>query len=326
MVFVFYFPSIKMKSNLIKRITLIASIVLTLSIFGATIPLEMSVASEPSREQITMLVAGASEEVGANNSKQDDTAAISNSELPVNSDNQEGAADNNTSEELDPSFGQNLERWAECLLSWEMWQLIWGGLKTTVIIFVFAAIVSILLGILLTYLDISHKCSWFFEPFSWFVRNIHDVPSVALMMFFYYVVFAGKMNGILVSIIALGVYMSGSMLRIFSIHIQQVGEGQIEAGRALGMTTRQCYRYIVLPQAVKSMIPFIIPELKVLLRATSYAGYVSQKDLIKAVFTIRDIYSDMLVPLLIASILYLLISRVITKQVEYWSVKIFKYD
>ena len=315
-----------MKSNLIKRITLIASVILTLSIFGATTPLDMSVAAEPSREHTVMFVAGDSDEGTANSSQQETAAAISNSELPVDSNEQEGTADSSTAEESDSFISQNLERWAQSFLSWEMWLLIWGGLKTTVLIFIFAAIVAILLGILLTYLDISHKCSWFFKPFSWFVRNIHDVPSVALMMFFYYVIFAGKLNGILVSIIALGVYMSGSMLRIFTIHIQQVGDGQLEAGRALGMTTYQCYRYIVLPQAVKSMTSFIISELKTLLRATSYAGYVSQKDLIKAVFAIRDLYSDMLVPLLIASLLYLFLSRVITKQVEYWSVKIFKYD
>lgn len=214
----------------------------------------------------------------------------------------------------------------DILFSHDMWRLILGGLKTTVIIFVFAAVLAIFLGTVLSYLKISHKWPWFYGPVNWFVKTIHDVPAVALMMFFYYVIFAGKLNGILVSIIALGVYMSGSMLRIFTIHIQQVGDGQLEAGRALGMTTYQCYRYIVLPQAVKSMTSFIISELKTLLRATSYAGYVSQKDLIKAVFAIRDLYSDMLVPLLIASLLYLFLSRVITKQVEYWSVKIFKYD
>ena len=315
-----------MKSNLIKRITLIASVVLTLSIFGVTTPLNESVAAELGREHTIMLVADASEQGGANTPKQDVASANSDSELSASSDNQKEITEHSAAIEADHSFNKNVERWVQSLLSLEMWLLIWGGLKTTVVIFVFAAILAILFGIGLTYLAISRKCSLFFKPINWFVTTIHDVPSVALMMFFYYVIFAGKMNGILVSIIALGVYMSGSMLRVFKIHIQQVGEGQIEAGRALGMTTRQCYRYIVLPQAVKAMIPFIIPELKVLLRATSYAGYIAQKDLIKAVFAIRDIYSDMLVPLLIASILYLTLSWVITKLIENLGVKIFKYD
>ena len=315
-----------MKINLIKRITLIASVVLILSIFGITAPLESGVAAEPSREQTVMLVAEEPDKGGANNSKRGAASVIIDAEISVSGDEQEDTSDSNIAEEPDQSLVPNLERWKQCLLSWDMWRLIWGGLKTTVLIFIFAAILAILLGMLLTYLAISHKCDWFFKPVSWFVRNMHDIPSVAFMMFFYYVIFAGKLNGILVSIIALGVYASSSMLRVFSVHILQIGEGQIEVGRALGMTTRQCYRYIVLPQAVKSMRSFLVSELKTLLRATSYAGYVSQKDLIKAVFAIRDIYSDMLVPLFIASLLYLFLSRVITEQVGYWSVKIFKYD
>ena len=314
-----------MKSNLIKRITLVASVVLTLSIFGVTTPINESVAAESGREHTLMLVAYASEQGGANTPKQDVASANSDSEL-LASDNQKWAAEHSAAIEADYSFNKNVERWVQSLLSLEMWRLIWGGLKTTVVIFVFAAILAILFGIGLTYLAISRKCPLFFKPVKWFVTTIHDVPSVALMMFFYYVIFAGKMNGILVSIIALGVYASSSMLRVFSVHIMQIGDGQIEAGRALGMTTRQCYRYIVLPQAVKSMNSFLVSELKTLLRATSYAGYVSQKDLIKAVFAIRDLYSDMLVPLFIASLLYLFVSRVIINQVEYWSVKLFKYD
>ena len=315
-----------MKSNLIKRITLVASVVLTLSIFGVTTPLNESVAAESGREHTIMLVADASEQGGANTPKQDFASANSDSELPASSDNPKEITEHSAAIEADYSFNKNVERWVQSLLSLEMWRLIWGGLKTTVVIFVFAAILAILFGIGLTYLAISRKCSLFFKPVNWFVTTIHDVPSVALMMFFYYVIFAGKMNGILVSIIALGVYASSSMLRVFSVHIMQIGDGQIEAGRALGMTTRQCYRYIVLPQAVKSMNSFLVSELKTLLRATSYAGYVSQKDLIKAVFAIRDLYSDMLVPLFIASLLYLFLSRVIINQVEYWSVKLFKYD
>ena len=78
----------------------------------------------------------------------------------------------------------------------------------------------------------------------------------------------GEMNGIIVSVIALGVYTSGAVSRMIVVHILQIDRGQIEAGRALGMTTPQCYKYIVLPQAAKSMLPIYIGHLNVLLRAT----------------------------------------------------------
>ncbi|MBO5920278.1 MAG: ABC transporter permease subunit [Bacteroidales bacterium] len=212
------------------------------------------------------------------------------------------------------------------LFSWGMWKILFGGLKTTVIIFLFAAVGAILLGAVLAYMAISHKCAWLFKPLNWFVTTVHDIPSVALMMFFYYVIFAGGMNGILVSIIALSVYTSGSLMKIFKVHILQVGKGQIEAGLALGLTKGQCYRYIVLPQAVKSMLPLFVAELKVQLRATSYAGYIAQEDLIKSVYSVREHYTDTFLPLLLVSIMYLILSWLIAKFINLVYAKTFKYD
>lgn len=214
----------------------------------------------------------------------------------------------------------------DSLFSWGMWKLLLGGLKTTAIIFVFAAIGAILLGAVLAYMAISHKCGWLFKPLNWFVTTVHDIPSVALMMFFYYVIFAGGMNGILVSIIALSVYTSGSLMKLFKVHILQVGKGQIEAGLALGLTKGQCYRHIVLPQAVKSMLPLFIAELKVQLRATSYAGYIAQEDLIKSIYSVREHYTDTFLPLLLVSIMYLILSWLIAKFINLVYAKTFKYD
>ena len=204
--------------------------------------------------------------------------------------------------------------------------LIWGGFKTTVIIFFFGAIVAVILGAFLTYLSITHKCLWLYKPLSWFVMTIHDIPSVVLMMFFFYVVFGGAMNGILVSIIALGIYTSGAIYKIFKIHITQVGKEQLEAGQMLGVSTFKCYRYIILPQAVKTMLPLVGGELKLLLRATSYAGYIAQKDLVKAVDAIRSFTYDAFVPLLLVSLLYLLLSWLIVKTLDCISKKYFYND
>ena len=204
--------------------------------------------------------------------------------------------------------------------------LIWGGFKTTIIIFFFGAIFALILGAFLAYLSISHKCLWLYKPLSWFVMTIHDVPSVVLMMFFFYVVFGGTLNGIVVSIIALGIYSSGSLYKIFKIHITQVDKEQLEAGRMLGLSTFKCYRYIILPQAVKTMLPLVGGELKLLLRATSYAGYIAQKDLVKAVDAIRGFTYDAFVPLLLVSLLYLLLSWLIIKTLDWFYIKFFNND
>ena len=204
--------------------------------------------------------------------------------------------------------------------------LLLTGFQNTLVIFFFGAIWALLLASFLTYLYINHKWQWLYRPLQWFVATIHDVPAVVLMMFFYYVIFSASLNGIIVSIIALGVYTSGTLTKIFKIHIKQVGKEQYEAGRMLGFTSKQIYRLIVLPQAVKSMLPLVVGEMKVLLRATSYAGYIAQKDLVKAVDSIRTQTEDVFIPLLFISLLYLFLSWMIGKIFHLLYVKFFCYD
>jgi ABC-type amino acid transport system permease subunit len=212
------------------------------------------------------------------------------------------------------------------LLADDAFHLILSGFQNTLVIFFFGAVWALLLAAFLTYLYINHKWLWLYRPLQWFVATIHDVPAVVLMMFFYYVIFSASLNGIVVSIIALGVYTSGTLTKIFKIHIKQVGKEQYEAGRMLGFTTRQIYRLIVLPQAVKNMLPLVVGEMKVLLRATSYAGYIAQKDLVKAVDSIRTQTEDVFIPLLFISLLYLLLSWMIGKIFHLLYVKFFYYD
>lgn len=320
----FFFSSIEMKIPLMKKIWLVTSLLVAVAIFGPATPVEARVASEPSREQSVQLSAVSSDVSGAASAEQADTVSALTPTTHLTQG--KAASDHHEVVKSHKSLGEQWRHAVQSIVSWDMWRLILGGLRTTAIIFVFAAIAAILLGAILAYLAISHKWPWFYKPLSWFVTTVHDIPSVALMMFFYYVIFAGELNGVVVSIIALGVYTSGSLAKIFKVHILQVGNGQIEAGRALGMTTRQCYCYIVLPQAVKSMLPLFIADLKVQLRATSYAGYIAQQDLIKAVFAVREQYADTFLPLIIVSILYLILSWMIAQVIHSLYVKFFKYD
>ena len=223
-----------------------------------------------------------------------------------------------------------LQDWQEQIhrnfLTDEALSLLLHGFQNTLVIFFFGAIWAFLLASLLTYLYINHKWQWLFRPLNWFVATIHDVPAVVLMMFFYYVIFSGSMNGIVVSIIALGVYTSGTLTKIFKIHIKQVGKEQYEAGKMLGFSSKQIYRLIILPQAFKNMLPLVIGEIKVLLRATSYAGYIAQKDLVKAVDSIRTETGDVFLPLLFISMLYLFLSWGIMKLFQMLNVKLFHHD
>ena len=200
------------------------------------------------------------------------------------------------------------------LLNGDAATLLLKGLYTTIIIFFFAAIFAVLLAALLTYMAIKHKWVYIYKPMSWMVSVLHDIPPVVLMMFFYYVVFVSSgLSGVVVSIIALGIYTSGSLYKIFKIHIMQVGKEQRESAFMLGLKERQAYHYVILPQALKSSMPLMAGELKLLLRSTSYAGYIAQKDLVKAADAIQSDTLEAFIPLFVVSLLYLFLSWAITE-------------
>ena len=82
---------------------------------------------------------------------------------------------------------------SDLFFSWDIWKLILGGLQTTVVIFLFAALLAIILGAGLAYLNINKKWPWLYNPLEWFVSIVHEVPAITFMMFFYYVVFVEKL-------------------------------------------------------------------------------------------------------------------------------------
>lgn len=210
------------------------------------------------------------------------------------------------------------------LLNSDAAALLLKGLYTTIVIFFFAALFAVLLAAILTYMAIKHKWLFVYKPLSWMVSVLHDIPPVVLMMFFYYVVFVSSgLSGVVVSIIALGIYTSGSLYKIFKIHIMQVGKEQRESAFMLGLKERQAYHYVILPQALKSSMPLMAGELKLLLRSTSYAGYIAQKDLVKAADAIQSDTLEAFIPLFVVSLLYLFLSWAITELLCWLYKKLF---
>lgn len=222
---------------------------------------------------------------------------------------------------------KSVNRIHRSLISNEYWRLILKGLSATVSIFLCGILIAFVLALLMTGMNSNKYLKYISKPISYFIKKIHDVPSVVLIFFFYYFVFATvHISGIFVCAMALGVYTSGSLMTIFNVHLNQIDKNQHAAAEMLGLTGWKKYRYVILPQAVKPMLPFIAAETKVLLRATTYAGYISELDLVKVTEIIRNQTYDVLVPLLLVSIIFLLISHLIVEGLSAIYKKAFKYD
>jgi len=98
--------------------------------------------------------------------------------------------------------------------------------------------------------------------------------------------------------------------------IMAVDEGQFEAGRSLGFNYAQTMRLIILPQAIKNILPALGNEFIVLLKETSVSGFIALEDLTKAGDIIRGRTYDAFMPLIAVALIYLVLVIIFTKLVN----------
>ena len=142
-----------------------------------------------------------------------------------------------------------------------------------------------------------------------YITVVRGIPMVTQLMLFAYVIFAPvSISKIVVAIIAFGVNSGAYMTEIMRGGIQAVDKGQMEAGRSLGLSKWQTMRKIILPQAVKHILPTYTNEFIVLIKETSVAGYIAIQDLTKVSDMIRNADYNAWVPLIAAALIYLVLT------------------
>ena len=129
----------------------------------------------------------------------------------------------------------------------------------------------------------------------------------------YLVVFGSvNMNQIVVGGIAFGINSGAYVAEIVRSGIMAIDNGQTEAGRSLGLSSRQTMWLIVMPQAFKNVLPALVNEMIVLVKETAIIGYIGVQDLTKAVMVIQSRTFDAVLPLLAAAVIYLALTMLLT--------------
>lgn len=214
----------------------------------------------------------------------------------------------------------------------DRWLSLLKGLGATLQITFFALIIGLLLGIVVAAVrstfDKNHEVmkkkggvSWALLKFFNSICNIYltvirGTPVVVQLMIFFFVVFAGSRNGIMVATIAFGVNSGAYVAEIFRSGILSVDNGQFEAGRSLGFSYLQTMIHVVIPQAFKAVLPTLCNEFIVLLKETSVAGYVGVIDLTKAGDIIRGRTFSAYMPLIAVALVYLVMVMILTALVR----------
>lgn len=195
------------------------------------------------------------------------------------------------------------------------WMFLIDGLKMTLFISLFAILLGITLGITLAFFKISKfrvfGCSPLKTIAGVYIDIIRGTPVVTQLLIFYFVIFRTG-NPAIVAIIAFGVNSGAYVSEIIRAGILSIDKGQTEAGLSLGFTNTATMRLIVIPQAVKNILPALANEFIVLIKETAAVGYISTVDLTKAGQYIYSRTFSAFVPLISAAILYFIVIKLLS--------------
>ncbi len=197
------------------------------------------------------------------------------------------------------------------------WQFILTGLKNTLIIAFFAVIVGLVLGFLIALVRSTHDKSGRFRILNVichvYLTVIRGTPVMVQLLIVYYVIFASvNIDKILVAVIAFGLNSAAYVAEIIRSGIMSIDPGQTEAGRSLGLNFSQTTWLIILPQALRNVLPALANEFIVLLKETSISGYIGLMDLTRGGDIIRSQTYEALFPLLMVALIYLLMVMVLS--------------
>ncbi len=208
------------------------------------------------------------------------------------------------------------ERFDAAFITGERWKLYVSGLGITLEIAIFAGILGIVIGTALALMKLSTKEDGRPTVLNYiatvYVDIIRGTPSVLQLLIMWFIIMASSNNGVLVASLSFGINSGAYVSEIVRGGILAVDKGQMEAGRSLGLSKAATMRYVILPQAVKNVIPPLGNEFITLIKETAIVGYVSLADLTRVANQVASRTYDAFMPLIGAAVVYFLIIKVLT--------------
>lgn len=215
----------------------------------------------------------------------------------------------------------------------DRWRYLTEGLKTTLLITFFAVLLGIVLGFLVAIIRSCAISGGVKKPVKTeqkgvYIRNmigygvfkvvdtvcrvyltvIRGTPTMIQLLIMYYVIFGSvNIDKRIVAILAFGINSGAYVAEIVRSGIQAIDKGQFEAGRSLGFGYAATMWHIILPQALKNILPALGNELIVLLKETSISGYIALTDLTHGGNVIRSQTYSAFMPLIAVACIYLAI-------------------
>lgn len=208
------------------------------------------------------------------------------------------------------------------------------GLKVTVIISLLAIIIGTIIGVLVAVVKVTtanNKKSFFSSLLNKicniYINIIRGTPLMVQLLIIYNLIFQSRnTNEMIVGAVCFGINSGAYVAEIIRAGIEAIDKGQMEAGRSLGLNYIQTMRLIILPQAIRNILPALGNEFITLIKETSVAGVIAVTDLTKAAQYVGSRTFEILPPLIITAVCYLIMVLGLTKLLSIFERRLAKGD
>lgn len=203
------------------------------------------------------------------------------------------------------------------------------GLGNTIIMVFFACLIGVILGLILSLvIDYNEKTGklYLLSAFArMYIGIIRGTPALLQLMILYYIIFKSvNINIVVVGIISFGLNSGAYVSQIIKSGLISIPKGQEEASTMLGFNYFQTMKYVIMPQALRNVLPALGNEFITLLKETSVAGYIGILELTKASDIVASSTYDYFFPLLIVAIIYLILTLGLTKLLNFFERRLSK--
>lgn len=198
------------------------------------------------------------------------------------------------------------------------------SISVTLVLTVGGVMIGICVGFFLAFLRMLH-----IKIINFFIDEYIDImrgtPIVIQLLIFAYVIFATLSDNFIAALVALGLNSSAYIAEIVRSGIQSIDKGQMDAGRAMGLSYTTTMKEIIMPQAIKNILPSLANEFIVLFKETSVVGYISVNDITLQSKTLQAIVYNP-TPMIFAAIIYYALVKIFSWFVKLLEWKLHKND
>ena len=231
------------------------------------------------------------------------------------------------------NFMFKVEKFLDILINKGGYKEVLIGLQNTMFIAVMGLLIGIVIGTLIASIRVMPKYKAYVRAMdkfcSFYVGLFRGTPMVVQLLVFYYVMLpliGIKMSSVVVAITVFGLNSGAYISEIMRGGILSVDPGQMEGGRSVGLSYGTTMMKIVIPQAVKNILPTMGNEFIALVKETSVVSFVGAKDLYLAFQSIGSGTYEYMVPYLAMAIIYIVIVCLITLGIKIMERRLRKSD